>query len=88
MSEDNTKIIKQLASSRGLIPHGITHSYTAGGFSWRGERMNIKIKLVAEYHEVWIDGELLFKHRDRRTALSVAKMATGLIKAKAPGWMV
>lgn len=46
----------------------------------------IKIKLSNEYYEVRIDGELLFKSRSRRTAMSVAKMAARLIKAKAPGW--
>jgi hypothetical protein len=47
----------------------------------------ITVKLSNEYFEVWIDGELLFKSRSRRTALSVVKMAARLIKAKAPGWV-
>jgi hypothetical protein len=45
-----------------------------------------KVKLSNNYYEVWIDGELLFKSRSRRTAMSVAKMAARLIKVKAPGW--
>jgi len=48
----------------------------------------ISIRKHNEYYEVWIAGELLFKHRSRRTALSVAKMAARLIKVKAPGWRV
>ncbi|MFA5321976.1 MAG: hypothetical protein WC373_04825 [Smithella sp.] len=47
-----------------------------------------RIKQSGGYFEVWIDGELLFKHRDKRTATSVAKMAARLIKVKAPGWRI
>jgi len=47
----------------------------------------ITVKYTNEYFDVWIDGELLFKSRSRRTALSVVKMAARLIKAKAPGWV-